>query len=41
MVDLPIVVEFFDDAEKVESVLAALNGLVPQGRIVRWTGLCR
>lgn len=41
MVDLPIVVEFFDTPQKVESVLATLDGLVPEGRMVRWTGVCR
>jgi PII-like signaling protein len=39
--DLPIVVEFFDTPAKVEAVLAALDGLIPSGRIVHWTALCR
>ncbi len=39
--DLPIVVEFFDTPVKVEAVLTALDGLIPSGRIVRWTELCR
>ncbi len=39
--DLPIVVEFFDTPVKVEAVLTALDGLIPSGRIVRWTALCR
>lgn len=41
MVDLPMVVEFFDYPEKVESVLAAIDGLVPAGRIICWRGTCR
>jgi hypothetical protein len=41
MVDLPVVVEFFDAPDRVETVLAALDGLIPKGRIVRWHGLCR
>ncbi len=41
MVDLPVVVEFFDAPQKVEAVLAALDGLIPEGRIIRWNGLCR
>jgi uncharacterized protein len=41
MVDLPIVIEFFDDPKTVDSVLAVLDGMIPQGRIIRWSGLCR
>lgn len=41
MVDLPVVVEFFDEPQKIESVLKALEPLVPKGRILRWTALCR
>lgn len=41
MVNLPLVIEFFDEPKVVETVLAALDGLVPRGRIVHWSGLCR
>lgn len=41
MVDLPIVIEFFDAPAKVDTVLAALEGLVPSGRILVWRALCR
>jgi len=41
MVDLPIVIEFFDAPEKIGTVLAALEGLVPSGRILFWRALCR
>lgn len=41
MVDLPLVVEFFDEPKAIEAVLAALDGLIPKGRIVHWKALCR
>jgi PII-like signaling protein len=41
MVDLPLVIEFFDEAAIVEAVLALLAGLVPEGRIVSWRALCK
>lgn len=41
MVDLPVVIEFFDTPERVEAVLAVLNGIIPPGRILRWTATCR
>lgn len=41
IVDLPIVIEFFDAPAKVDAVLAALEGLVPPGRILHWPALCR
>jgi PII-like signaling protein len=37
MVDLPLVIEFFDEPPTVEAVLSLLRNLVPQGRIVAWT----
>lgn len=37
MVDLPLVIEFFDEPPIVEAVLSLLRGRVPQGRIVSWT----
>lgn len=41
IVDLPLVIEFFDEPRKVQSVLAALDGLIPEGRIVHWSAVCR
>ncbi len=35
-VDLPVVVEFFDDPKVAEAAIALLNGLVPGGHIVSW-----
>ena len=40
MVNLPIVVEFFDEPKRVEAVLGALDGLVQSSQIVRWNGHC-
>jgi uncharacterized protein len=36
MVDLPLVIEFIDEPPVVETVLGAIHGLVPEGRIVSW-----
>ncbi len=41
MVDLPLVIEFFDAPKLAEAALAALDGLVPPGRIVHWSAHCR
>lgn len=41
VVDLPIVIEFFDAPAKVDTVLSALEKLVPSGRILLWRALCR
>lgn len=35
-VDLPIVVEFFDEPKVAEAAIALLNGLVPGGHVVSW-----
>ncbi len=35
-VDLPIVVEFFDEPKVAEAAIALLNGLVPGSHIVSW-----
>jgi PII-like signaling protein len=35
-VDLPIVVEFFDEPMVAEAAIALLRGLVPGGHIVSW-----
>ncbi len=37
---LPLVIEFFDTAEAVETALAVLRGLVPAEHIVRWPAQC-
>jgi len=34
--NLPIVVEFFDDVEKVESIWEHLNEIIKPGHMVRW-----
>ncbi len=39
-VDLPLVVEFFDEPKVAEAAIALLNGLVPGGRIVSWAAQC-
>jgi PII-like signaling protein len=40
MVDLPLVIEFYDKPEVVEAVITLLNGLVPAGHIVHWRANC-
>lgn len=37
-VDLPLVVEFFDEPEVAEAAIALLGDLVPGGHIVSWPG---
>jgi uncharacterized protein len=41
MVDLPLVIEFFDEPAKVEAVLPLLRGLVAEGHIVSWPATSR
>jgi len=41
MVDLPLVIEFFDEPAVVQAVLGLLGDLVPEGRTVWWTAACR
>ena len=41
MVDLPIVIEFFDTPEVAEAVLAVLKPLIPAERIISWSARCR
>jgi hypothetical protein len=41
VVDLPLVIEFFDEPEVVQSVLELVKGLLPEGQIVWWTATCR
>lgn len=40
MVDLPLVIEFFDKPAVVEAAIALLSNLVPAGHIVRWSATC-
>lgn len=35
-VDLPLVIEFFDEPQVAEAAIALLTGLVPGGHIVSW-----
>jgi PII-like signaling protein len=35
--DLPLVLEFFDEPEKIEPVLAHLNDYIKPGHIVTWS----
>ena len=35
--DLPIVIEFFDEPRKVETILAHLREVVPPGHMVWWS----
>ena len=35
--DLPIVIEFFDEPRKVETILTHLKDIVPPGHVVSWT----
>ena len=36
VLDLPIVIEFFDVPERVETIIAHLRELVPAGQILSW-----
>lgn len=40
-VDLPLVVEFFDEPKVAEAAIGLLDGLVPQGHIVSWPATLR
>jgi hypothetical protein len=40
IVDLPIVIEFFDAPAVIEAVLPLVSGLVPEGRILSWSARC-
>jgi len=35
--DLPLVLEFFDEPEKIRRILAHLRDLLPPGHVVSWT----
>ena len=41
MVDLPLVIEFFDTPSVVRPVIELLKDLVPHGRNVSWEATCR
>lgn len=41
MVDLPLVIEFFDKPAVVDAVLPLFSDLVPTGRIIRWRATCQ
>ena len=34
--DLPVVIEFFDEPAKVQRILAHLKGILPAGHVVSW-----
>ncbi len=40
-VQLPLVLEFFDDPETVASAIDALGDRVPPGHLIQWTVKCR
>lgn len=40
-VNLPLVVEFFDEPAKVEAALTALENLVAPGHVISWPVQCR
>lgn len=41
MVDLPLVIEFFDEPTVAEAVMALLRDMLPEQRIVHWRAECR
>ncbi len=41
MVDLPLVIEFFDTPQVAKAVLALLDGLIPAGHTISWPATCR
>ncbi|HUN95015.1 MAG TPA: DUF190 domain-containing protein [Bradyrhizobium sp.] len=41
LVDLPLVIEFFDTPEIVTALLAVLKPLIPTGHTVVWPATCR
>jgi uncharacterized protein len=40
MVNLPLVIEFFDTPAVADAAIALLTGLVPAGHIVHWSATC-
>lgn len=41
MVDLPLVIEFFDEPPVVEAVLKLMGDLLREGHVVSWRATCR
>jgi PII-like signaling protein len=41
MVDLPLVIEFFDEPKVVEAVLDLIKDLIPSGHVISWHASCR
>ncbi|MGH6990505.1 MAG: DUF190 domain-containing protein [Stellaceae bacterium] len=41
LIDLPLVIEFFDEPQKIEAALPPLRDLVPAGQIVSWPAATR
>jgi PII-like signaling protein len=41
LVDLPLVIEFFDTPEIVTAVLGLLAPLIPAGHTIAWSATCR
>ncbi|WP_297386909.1 DUF190 domain-containing protein [Acidiferrobacter sp.] len=39
-VHLPLVLEFFDEPETIDTVMPLLQKMVPPGHIVRWQAAC-
>lgn len=35
--DLPMVIEFFDEPEKVKRILSHLSKILPSGHVITWT----
>lgn len=40
MVDLPLVIEFYDKPAVAAAAMALINNLVPAGHIVHWSATC-
>ncbi|MGE5271576.1 MAG: DUF190 domain-containing protein [Thiohalocapsa sp.] len=40
VVELPLVIEFFDEPQTVEAILPLLADRVPEGHILSWTATC-
>lgn len=40
IVDLPLVIEFFDEPTVVRAILPLMTGLIPEGRIISWQAIC-
>lgn len=41
VVDLPVVIEFFDETAVAEAVIRKLDGLVAKGHVVWWRANCQ